>query len=517
MTRTEWLLSVLAILAAAACRAAEIHSNGSGGGRWSDPATWHGSRLPAADDTVVIATGDTVAVDAAAADTGAMIRGLSIDPDSALVLRAIEARSLLLTIAGPVECYGTIRLEGVHAARGTVEVRLTAEDPQDRVVRLRQNGSFLAYGREGLDGGNRNVILRSGMPEPPSREMATVRVTTDSMLDVHHCRVVDVAFSASDLDNTGARPNQRLTIVGNQFRGAARLSLARCDTPTVRNNRFDADGQQVASAVEVDACQLADIQGNEFRGRYGTAIRIQRDTDSTLAGNRIEDAETGVFWSGSNAMLRTQSLSGCTIGMRLEGVTGVVEDTVIEGCTTGVSIAGSTVQLTDVRVGDVPADGRALSCNGSAVTLLNSNLVAEQIDVGATMPPGDRPPVQALMYVVVKVAGTVPAGTTVDVRTNEASGRPKPGAADMNVRNAPARLMANGLTPLPRTMRPLVVRSWSIQRDGTIAAAPFYDLVITAPAAGKPPQVLETQLIEPHDTWYRPEPNAAIATLEVTL
>ena len=56
-----WLLTLAVLALAHPAMAAEIHSNGRGGGKWDDPATWHSGVVPAADDTVVIAMRDTQA------------------------------------------------------------------------------------------------------------------------------------------------------------------------------------------------------------------------------------------------------------------------------------------------------------------------------------------------------------------------------------------------------------------------------------------------------------------------
>ncbi len=122
-----------------------------------------------------------------------------------------------------------------------------------------------------------------------------------------------------------------------------------------------------------------------------------------------------------------------------------------------------------------------------------------------------------MQYLVVKAAGNIPAGAWVDVATADVSGGPPQGKADLNVRNSPTRLDDSGLTPLPGTKSALVVRSWSIAQDGKQINPPFYQVRVLAPAAeaGAPPRVLASQVVEPLDSWHRPEPDAPVATLEI--
>src|ERR1051325_102412 len=60
------LLSVLASTAGA------VTSNGTGGGLWSNPATWSGGVVPAGGDPVIIANGDTVTIDTAVPAAGSL-------------------------------------------------------------------------------------------------------------------------------------------------------------------------------------------------------------------------------------------------------------------------------------------------------------------------------------------------------------------------------------------------------------------------------------------------------------
>lgn len=57
---------------------ATITSNGTGGGLWSAPSTWNGGVVPVDDDTVVIASGDTVTFDVDTSGFASGIAGITV-------------------------------------------------------------------------------------------------------------------------------------------------------------------------------------------------------------------------------------------------------------------------------------------------------------------------------------------------------------------------------------------------------------------------------------------------------
>ena len=63
------------------------------------------------------------------------------------------------------------------------------------------------------------------------------------------------------------------------------------------------------------------------------------------------------------------------------------------------------------------------------------------------------------------------------------------GAADLNVRNSPARIMPNRMTPLPKSLEPLVVQGWSYNADFQPVKTPEYQVTVLAPeTAGTGPR-----------------------------
>jgi parallel beta-helix repeat protein len=520
----RWKLSVClvsllaAMVAVRPSEAVEIHSNGSGGGEWSDPETWHGGQVPSADDVVIVAMRDTVRLsgkDAVSADC----QQLYIDPEGILALTA-GRNQLTLTVAGPIESYGTIRMDGTKSPRGRVALRLVGSTAQERTVRLLENSALLAYGRKGLPEDSRNVLITAAQteeenPGPP----ATIIAQGDAMIDLHHTRLSDVIVQASLIDNTGAKANQRLNVIGNHFVSLSRLMIDMCDTPVVRSNRFEAGDAKNEAAMYFNRCKLADIRSNRVGGSYGIGIYVHNDVGSSAAKNLVSGPARGIYWRhGTNAMIQDNTVSGCTTGLSLDSATGVAENTTIDKVTTAVSLTKSNVQFTTCHVTELAEDGIAMDLNASAVTLLNSNIGDDQIKIAGT-PPGGAHAAVSMQFMIVKVDGRRPPGSRVQVQTAEVSGGVPQGKADLNVRNAPARLSESGFTPLPASTKAVVVRSWQLAANGKKENAPFYDVIVFAPSAApdQPDQVLVSQVTEPNDGWFRAEPDSGTPNVEVKL
>jgi hypothetical protein len=518
MSILRYTLCCVAAAAATSAFAAEIHSNGEGGGPWTAASTWHGGRVPSTADVAVVAMRDTVVFDGAEAE-GLSCRALYIDPEGAFTFKAGDQR-LALTVAGPVESYGAIRIDATESPRAVMELRLGGPAPADRVLRLMKGASFLAYGTEGMATGARNVRVSAVSPADGSTRLPVVLIAgEETMVDIHFSRLADVVIEASGLDNTGARSRERLNILGNQFTGLARVSLTACDTPTIRNNRFQSSRTPLEEpAIAVNLCKLAEIRGNRIEGSgYTHGVRALSDVDASIAENVISDCGIGVAAQGNNVMIKDDFISGASTGLRLDGAVAVVENVAIEKAAAPLHLSKSSAQLTSLRVGEGPADAPLLALESSAVTLLNANIGADRIRTSGPAPAGGW--VESMQYLIVKVSGKLPAATEVAVRTAAVSGGVPVGKADLNVRNSPAFLSAEGLTPLPSSLKPLIVRSWRIGADGKKVNAPFYDLTLSSrpTAAGEQPKMLKTQVIEPTDAWFRAEPNKTEATVEVTL
>ena len=469
--------------------------------------------MPGPDDAVCVAMRDTVVFDGHDADR-ASCSALYLDPEAVLTIGQADGAHTL-TVAGPIESYGVIRLDGTPSPNGTAELRVI-DDGQGppRTVRLLQNSSLLTYGHKGLAEGRKNAQITLAAAEAQVARSLTIAADSDVMIDLQETTLTNVALVLRSLDNTGVQASERLNLIGNRFTGASRLELHGCDTPTIRSNVFEGTQAIPQPAMQLTACKLAEMHGNRITGKYTLGVMVHTDVDSSFIGNTIEDSATGVHWRlGKNAMIRHNTIANCQRGVILHQTTGSMEHTTVRSATTAFLVTSSDLQFTTCSVEELPEDAQAMSATDATVTLINCNLTDDRITLGG------KSTVQAMAYLVVEVAGNRPDGTEVMVRTAKVSGGVPKGKADLNVRNAPAHLGADGITALPATMRPLVVRSWKLTGKNQRQNAPFYDLMVIAPSDkdGDAPRTLITQLIEPADDWYRPDPNDRKPTLGVKI
>ena len=497
--------------------AKEIHSNGLGGGRWSDGSTWKGGAVPAAEDDAIISARDTVVFDRDDTDK-ITCKQLLLDANSNLAFQAGQGRRVL-AVDGLVEAYGSIKM---HAPGLTdwMELRLVATNTAERIFKLQRGGSLFLVGRANLPEGKRNVAIVSpiapGEKNPPPAELTAVART---MVDLQHAQFDNVQVSLTGIDNTGDKPNERCNVIGNRFTAFARLSLTGCDTPAIVRNEFRAQKAAMVrpSALSVTSCQLADIRENRIFGAYAIGIAVSAG-EVSVTGNLVEDCASGISWHTGNAMLKQNILRHCHTGMSLRTLTGSAEDTLIDRSVTAVSLAAAKVQLTSITITNAVTN-KVLHLISSSLTMLNCNIPPEQI---ALTPSSAKPrivrgeePLEALEFLVVRVKGEFPRNTHVEVVTTNPEKPLAPGASDLNIRNSPAPVRADGMTPLPHTLTPLVVKSWRMQEDGVVVPAPEYTLSVWTLATQFPGAMKSTADLKLDAEYYLAEAaKAAKAVIE---
>lgn len=501
----------------------EVHSNARGGGPWSETTTWFGKKIPSATDTVVIAAKDAITFDRDDKET-VSCKSLAIDPNGMLILQKGGGKRRM-NVAGPIESYGTIRLDGTGSDEDSLELRLVSEAPEERYIVLQANSSLILNGREGLAEGRCNVTLSSlGKAFDPTPMLGWITAGSAAkggrcLIDLQRANVVNIQINACGIDNTGSKSNERLNLVQNRFDGMARVNFTGCDTPTIAKNQFTRPKGPAlnAPAINLMGCPLAEIQENTIKGPFSSGMQVSGECSAI--GNIIEQCGYGIQWQGSNAIIKQNTMRDCAIGIRLDKTSGTVEECAIENPgNTGIQAHASNTQLTNVSVTGLSTNAVALSLAAeSSLTLLNCNIQTNHV---SSLKPVNSA-LQTMNFVVVKVKGQMPPGTVVELTTAHPSKPLKEGAMDLNIRNSPAMFFANGMTSLPglENQTPLIVRSWSINRVGKPVAPPEYKLSLFQPAQ-KPdekPKLLKSINVTPDATWFRPKPSEPVPTLEVEL
>lgn len=516
--RLRWLrakqLLLLLVLVSSPAAAAEISSNGTGGGPWTDPATWRGKIVPGPADDVIIQKHDVVLFDRN--DDGKVsCHKLQLDPKGVLLFKT-GAGKVVCCVSESIENFGVIKLDGTRSKSDLHELRLVGDKAEQRKITLKKGSSLLLYGMAGL--AERNVAL-TAPPPSGAKEAVPGFVEADGqvMLDLQRAAVTDVKVSAKNLDNTGAKPNERLNVIDVIFTGQGRLACHTCDTPVLARNSFECNTAMplADAAINLAYCPLAEVKGNNVRGGFNIGITINFQSDSVLMDNTIEKCAFGITggYGVPNTMIKRCTLRGCQTGIKLEGASGVVEDAVVEGATTALHTQNATLQVTHLQVKDLPKGGVALLHEGNALSLLNCNVLPAQIKMGAQ--PAAKPPpvpVTAQHYLVIAVKGA-PEGSLVDVRSQP----PVPvDVADPHVRNTPAALVS-GLSPLPTSFNPLIIGGWTMDAKGKVTPAPEYVISVLGPSPreGASRPILHKMTFRPPENLFRPTRASATPTLEV--
>lgn len=517
--------------------AAEITSNGKGGGDWSNAATWLGQKVPGPDDDAVIQKGDIIHFDRD--DDGKVsCRKLLIDPRGAFRLKSGMGK-VTCCLAGAIESRGLIQLDGTKSASDLLELRLVGAERDKRYLQLLKGAALVVRGRADLPEGRRNVALTSPKLADQKEEMEAVvadgrlkngRIqggAGGAVMDLHRADLVNIFFWVEDLDNTGSRANEQLNFVENRFSGRSRLWFQRCDTPVVRKNSFEYPGAKWAenvSAILVSECPLAEIRDNTIRG-FHYAVHTPHPVDYTIAGNTVEKCGVAIHLGyGKNNSVYKNVVRDCERGFDLYHTQmATLEDNRVDGAKIAVRSLNATVQIVSLEVSNLAKDGLGLlydadtdgTCRGNVV-LFNCNIRPDTIKF--TKPPTltDKSMPVTAFHCLVVAAKDAPAGATVDVRT--VNPMPAAGAADPNVRNSPA-LLAKGLTPPPgqagtsRDVLPLIVKAWAIDPAGKMLPPPEYEVRVLGPDG----KLLKSIKVKPEDSWFRAKPDDPTPTVEVSL
>ncbi len=511
--------------------AGEEYSNGRGGGYWSDPATWRSGAVPGADAVVVIGRDDNVIFDRNDVDR-VTCGQLFIDKKGELSFKT-KAGRIRASFGGLVQSNGAIRLDGTASREDRIELRMVGATMKVRLLSLRKGGSMSVIGRTDTADGKPNVLISSVRNDKKIyHKSASVSVSRGSGLDIRRAQVVNVTIDARAVDNTGAKFNERLNIAENLFNGNSNIYLNDCDTPLVINNRFERDSQHgfENGAITVHHCQLAEIRGNEISGKYNIGIHSIASNDVAITQNVIDGCNIGFYWWGKNFMVQDTTIRNTSIGVDIfERSTGAVDGLVTENCKNSIKYSG-VVQISNWVARKVPDKGRILTCRHGQLELLNSRVNPAQVvrepqyapyrvddaSVRKSPPP---PMIQAMYYLVVGLKGKVPKNVLISVKTaNPAPPSLAPGAIDPNIRNSPAPVLKNNLTPPSGSQMSLIVNAWKIDSEGTVIAPPTYTVSVLVPTAEKGVfKTIKSLNVTPECSWFRPRLKDATPTVELTL
>ena len=154
-----------------------------------------------------------------------------------------------------------------------------------------------------------------------------------------------------------------VNVNGCRFNGRSRILFNSCDTPAITNSQFDETeggfGAFPNPAIYLYGSPLAEAKNNVIRGRY-VGINGTAQSESVVVGCTIEKCSTGLYWHGTNGMLKDLTIRECADGISTNIMSGSLENITIEKCKIGYSHVSATVQATNLVIKDVPKDGKAV-------------------------------------------------------------------------------------------------------------------------------------------------------------
>lgn len=533
---TGQLFGAMAFLALIvnAASAAEVHSNGVGGGNWSAPATWKTRTVPTADDVVVIARGDVVAFDRNDSDKITCAQ-IAIDPKGGLEFKSVG--TVVMAVGGPIESYGSIRIDASKVSKDTdrMELRLVAKDYAARSIKLLKGSSFQMRGKV-TEPASKNAVLIS-MPgnaklaAPNVNDLQAAQGLIDAipgvMLDMNNVRVTDMVVQGTGINNTGSKPTERLNLTDCYFTSTSRVFFTSCDTPTLVKSTFgDLQAPIKILPVTLNSSPLCELSENKFYG-YQLAVHGISLTEPSINDNYFEGCDTALtFTSCSGVMAKRNKIKACGTGLSFNTSSSVIEDISIDGAKSGLYLEGaSACQATSFVVANVPQGGFGATLQGAAdLKLINTNLTPAQIKLG--VPKSQKVVVSCNYFVVVRVPGKMdgPKGKPAVHIVRENINPPlKEGAQDMMIRNTPAELYDNECTALPATLRAITVRGWQMLADTTIVPAPEYHAeigkIVREGAKGDEEDVFKMvkkgPTFRPDEKFYRAKPNSDPETMTI--
>src|SRR5205823_4981129 len=107
--------------------------------------------------------------------------------------------------------------------------------------------------------------------------------------------------------------------------------------------------------------------------------------DTAIEGNTIEKCAVGISggYGVPNTMIKKCTIKGCETGVKLEGATGIIEDTIVEGALTAFHHENANLQLTNFQIKDLNAKGTAVNFLTGKLSLLNCNIAPAGIKLAA--------------------------------------------------------------------------------------------------------------------------------------
>jgi hypothetical protein len=351
------------LLWANSCYAVAVKSNGTGGGRWSDTATWAGKAVPVNGDSVTIVAGDTVTFDVNMSSWVTGVAGLTcngIMNGSAAPGTYCLKTSADITGTGRINCGSSdmvypftctmtfdfnSTLSSFECGSGLV-LNLYCIQPAHPFVAL---SAVEAAGQTQLsvdtdvrgdiwvDGAAVRVDAVSGkLPDSETRTIAKGGVAA-AAITVNSGLAKDKGLGAKVILVT-----RNIRIIGSTEYAVKYMTggVLGCEISDCAGGIYSSFGTTISGTVSGGTYGVSSNSGNVISGTIsGCDYGI-----TTVSGDTISGTVSGCFYgvSYSSGCMITGTISGCNHGVYYGS--GSVISATISGCVNGVFAGANTIQ-----------------------------------------------------------------------------------------------------------------------------------------------------------------------------
>jgi len=479
-----------------------FRSNGKGGGRWSDPATWEGGKLPTGG-SVAILTKDVVEVDAV---PGNALACDELTVDSGGLLRVEGTNQIVFTVRKGLNIFGGLMLDLSNTPSARCEFVFPVEANQAPKFLIAERSKVLL---KGSPTDAPNVVFRLAAPTNQVAPSISVDITTKTWFESDHVAFEGFTFGVRGVDGSGVKFNERFSLRGCQ--------LVRSPISFYASKKIEIEGNHWREAADwavyMNGCSAISLRSNTIERVRDRGLLIYASNDLEFLGNRfVHNGEGFHLTTCTDTLLQDNVHETNRIGLLLSNCTRpVVKRCLFRGNSSFHLYAASGAPTDPWRLYDCVFDGQPTDVNTGSI-FSKQKTVVEVVNTPRQTFALDQEP------------GGVAFSAYVDILVTNDRGEPL-GRVPLRVLSgdqivAISRTEAvgsqTGHTPLPSTHRPLVLAWCRYVPGGTTNPPPSCTYTVEADGTHLGYQKQTVPLVV-DESFLRADPDKPTKTITIKL